>query len=61
MQIPLILVVKLKKKFGLKIFDGEVIHYDEEGDYFLIYYKDGDNEDVTLSELKKILVPMSFY
>jgi hypothetical protein len=52
---------KVKKKFGRKIFDGEVIHYDEENDYFLIYYKDGDNEDVTLSELKKILVPMSFY
>ncbi|XP_024395365.1 uncharacterized protein [Physcomitrium patens] len=47
---------KTKKKFDNVLYDGEVIGFDPKVGFYKIRYSDGDNEELTLKELKKTLV-----
>ncbi|XP_024400951.1 uncharacterized protein [Physcomitrium patens] len=47
---------KTRKKFDGVFYDGEVIGYDPKVKFYKIRYSDGDNEELTLKELKKTLM-----
>ncbi|KAG0626122.1 hypothetical protein M758_2G103800 [Ceratodon purpureus] len=47
---------KIRKKFDDEWFDGEVKEFDPKMGYYKVKYSDGDTEECTLKELKKILV-----
>eukprot|EP00250_Pteridium_aquilinum_P016036 c22908_g1_i3 orf=291-1838(-) len=47
---------KVVKKFGRKNYEGEVVDYDAENQWFKVVYEDGDEEDLELVEVKEILL-----
>ena len=49
--------MKIRKKFNNGIlYDGIVENYDKKNKWFKIKYTDGDEEEMNLNELKKVLM-----
>ena len=49
--------MKIRKKFSDgKLYDGIVENYDKKKKWFKIKYTDGDEEELNLNELKKVLM-----
>ena len=49
--------MKIRKKFNNGIlYDGIVENYDKKNKWFKIKYTDGDEEELNLNELKKVLM-----
>ena len=48
--------MKVKKEFNKKFYNGTVKKYDKKSKWFKIEYLDGDEEELNLNQLKKVLV-----
>ncbi|KAI0501962.1 hypothetical protein KFK09_016907 [Dendrobium nobile] len=49
---------KVKKLFGGQYYQGEVVKYDSEVNWYRVIYEDGDSEDLEWHELEEILLPL---
>ncbi|KAJ7521893.1 hypothetical protein O6H91_19G073200 [Diphasiastrum complanatum] len=49
---------KVQKRFGRKLFHGEVTGFDSDTKWYKVIYEDGDREDLWWDELEPILVPL---
>ncbi|XP_020696416.1 dirigent protein 17-like [Dendrobium catenatum] len=49
---------KVKKLFGGQYYQGEVVKYDSEVNWYKVVYEDGDSEDLEWHELEEILLPL---
>lgn len=47
---------KIRKKFGRKFFEGEVVEYDSELNWYKVVYEDGDEEELDVREVKRMLL-----
>lgn len=47
---------KIRKKFGRKFFEGEVVEYDSELNWYKVVYEDGDEEELDAREVKRMLL-----
>lgn len=47
---------KVRKKFGRKHFEGEIISFDPELNWYKVIYEDGDEEELELAEVKRLFI-----
>lgn len=49
---------KIQKLFGGQYYQGEVVKYDSEVNWYRVVYEDGDSEDLEWHELEEVLLPL---
>ncbi|KAI5082104.1 hypothetical protein GOP47_0001847 [Adiantum capillus-veneris] len=47
--------MKVKKKFGNEFFEGKVVEYEPDLNWYKVMYEDGDEEELDLKEVRKLV------